>query len=582
MGDRGSRETDASPRRAVRTIAIVTVVALLVLVPGVVLVLSAVPNAPVSKEGGLSGLDPAWHPLPITFIEKGLVIPTLWKVDLNGTTRNTTGTQITFSEVPGSYPFSVPPVPGYTASPTSGVVKLTSCMATVYITFTPIVRAGYTISFNETGLPSGTAWWVNLNGTNTSGSGSSITFSARNGTYPFTLASNIPGGTGTQYNTSVTPGTVTVNGANVTVKVPYVTEYYLTMIASPPAGGSVTPSSGWYGSGALVSISETNSSGYAFLDWNGSGTGNYTGTDGSASVTMNSPIVENATFGASYEVQFERQGLPDAVEWTVSLTGATGTQSQTGYFVFLDFYVPNGTYTYVVTPIPGYHADSYAGTVTVAGSDVTVVISWVRVTYDVTFQESGLPSGTSWTVTLNGSSQDASAPGTIVFVDPNGSLPWSVAAISGYTPSVTGGTVVINGANVVVDITWTPSSQPARTTFTVTFVETGLPTGTSWSASLNGTGSPALSSTSTTIVFSGVPNGKYTYWIPNAANYQPSTSAGPVVVSGQNVTVDVSFSAIAPATHPTTTTGISLWDWLIIAFIAAGAIVSTYLIYRRR
>ena len=48
--------------------------------------------------------------------------------------------------------------------------------------------------------------------------------------------------------------------------------------------------------------------------------------------------------------------------------------------------------------------------------------------YPVIFTESGLPSGTSWSVTLNGTSQTSSTA-TIGFEEPNGSYVYYVAAV---------------------------------------------------------------------------------------------------------------------------------------------------------
>jgi hypothetical protein len=60
--------------------------------------------------------------------------------------------------------------------------------------------------------------------------------------------------------------------------------------------GTVTPSSGWYNSGARVTIRATATSGHKFKSWTGTGTGSYTGTKNPAIITMNAAITETATF----------------------------------------------------------------------------------------------------------------------------------------------------------------------------------------------------------------------------------------------------------------------------------------------
>lgn len=570
------REEETRPsNRALRLIAVLAVVTLMLFLPGALAVVESA-HAPETSTNGASGLSAAWEK-PVDFVETGLPAGTEWSVNLSGTLGSSDTTTIAFSEIPGTYPFSVTPVTGYTASPSSGTVDVTSCMgATVDITFTPVsVPTSYSVFFNETGLTAGTTWWVNLSGTNLSSSSPSIVFTELNGTYLFTAPAIISGPAGVQFLTGTNNGTVVVNGANVSVAVPYSTQYYLTTIASPPGGGSVTPASGWYAAGAIVSLDAVPSAGYTFLNWTGTGTGNYTGTSATPTIAMNSPIVENASFGLSYAVDFEETGLPDGVTWAVTFDGVT----QSSFFVFLDFSAVNGTYAYNVTPLPGYHADIYQGTVTVAGSSVTVTIQWVRVTYNVTFVESGLPGGTMWTVSVNGSSESSSTS-TILFIESNYTYPWSVTPISGYTSNVTGGTLVVNGANLEILISWTATAPPTAT-YTVTFVETGLVAGTAWSVTLNGTASTPGSSTGTTIVFSGLADGTYQYWVPSVGTYSPAVVHDTVVVSGADVTVQVTFSAVSPPVHTAVSLQISVWDLLILAFITGGGIVVTYVIFRR-
>ena len=563
------------PAGTARTITALAVVGLLLVFPAAAVFVAVTHAAPTARDAGSSGVAPAWEK-PVRFVETGLTAGTVWSVNLSGSLGSSDTTTITFSEIPGVYPFSVTPVLGYTAVPSSGNVTVGNCGATVEITFTPVaVPANYTVFFNETGLAPGTAWWVNFNGTNTTSSTPSISYSVPNGTYPFMTPGVVSGFPGEQFVTNVTNGTVVVNGTEVLVVVPYSTEYYLTTYGSPPGSGMVTPASGWYPAGAIVNLSAVPNAGYLFLYWNGSGNGNYSGTNATPSVTMNDPIIENATFGIAYAVDFEEIGLLDGVTWSVTFNGVT----QSAYFVFLDFSAANGVYPYTVAPIPGYHADLYAGNVTVAGLDQTIVIHWTRITYNVTFVESGLPSGTSWSVTLNGS-QESAVASTLLFVVSNGSYPFTVAPISGYTPNVTSGKVVVNGSDVQVNVSWTPNS-PGVNSYTILFVETGLLPGSQWSVSLNGTGSRSALATSTQVAFTGVANGAYHYWVPDVGSYHSENSTGTVDVSGANVTVSVPFDMLGPAVLPSGSSQVSVEDLVVFALIGAGGLIATYLIFRR-
>jgi hypothetical protein len=74
----------------------------------------------------------------------------------------------------------------------------------------------------------------------------------------------------------------------------FTSQYYLTMSAG--AGGSVSPASGWYDSGAGVNLAATPAFGFSFTGWTGSGNGSYSGSNNPAAITMNGPITETATF----------------------------------------------------------------------------------------------------------------------------------------------------------------------------------------------------------------------------------------------------------------------------------------------
>ncbi len=159
-------------------------------------------------------------------------------------------------------------------------------------------------------------------------------------------------------------------------------------------------------------------------------------------------------------------------------------------------------------------------------------------TYNVTFSESGLPSGTSWSVTLNGSTE-FSTTSTIVFTVINGSYAFNVSAVTGYTVQPSSGRAVVTGAAVPEAVTF---MLIVGATYSVSFTETGLVPGTTWSVTLGG----ALeSSTTATIVFTE-PNGTYSYSVTSVAGYQVSPASGNVDVSGAPASQGISFTTTAP------------------------------------
>ena len=103
--------------------------------------------------------------------------------------------------------------------------------------------------------------------------------------------------------------------SNTTYTARFTTQYYLTVNAGN--GGGVAPAGGWYQSGAPVALNATPNAGFAFGGWTGTGSGSYSGTNRSASVTMNGPLVQTANFtplaGGIRGVDFNGDGRVDLV-----------------------------------------------------------------------------------------------------------------------------------------------------------------------------------------------------------------------------------------------------------------------------
>jgi hypothetical protein len=82
-------------------------------------------------------------------------------------------------------------------------------------------------------------------------------------------------------------------------------------------------------------------------------------------------------------------------------------------------------------------------------------------TYFVTFTESGLHSGTSWSVTLNRTTL-SSKTSTITFSITNETYSYTIDKISGYNISTFSGSITVNGKDVTQSITF--SSAPSTPT----------------------------------------------------------------------------------------------------------------------
>jgi hypothetical protein len=114
---------------------------------------------------------------------------------------------------------------------------------------------------------------------------------------------------------------------NRTYTATFRTQYYLTMTHG--TGGTVLPGSGWRNAASTVSISATstnnNQVSYTFAGWTGSGAGSYSGPNNPASITMNGPITENASFTQN-PVEVTVQTNPTGLTFSVDGTSYTSAQ----------------------------------------------------------------------------------------------------------------------------------------------------------------------------------------------------------------------------------------------------------------
>jgi len=129
-------------------------------------------------------------------------------------------------------------------------------------------------------------------------------------------------------------GTYTTPTSSQTVTADYVTQYQLTIQASPSGGGTTNPAVGsyWYDSGTSVPVSATVTSGYSFYYWSLDGTN--AGTSPSYSALMNSAHTLTAMFRGTSSISVSLSVAPDSFAWIISGT-ITPTQPSPG--------IPTGT-----------------------------------------------------------------------------------------------------------------------------------------------------------------------------------------------------------------------------------------------
>lgn len=185
-------------------------------------------------------------------------------------------------------------------------------------------------------------------------------------------------------------------------------------------------------------------------------TGDYTATPSTGTIVVSGADIKvHIRFAPTkHTVRFDESGLPHKTSWSVTV-GAT-TRSSTSSSIA--FYLPDGTYAYSVPNVANY-SRTPTGTFTVNGANVTVSEKFTLVKYAVTFNESGLPSGRKWNVTI-GSTTHFSRTTQLSFDLRNGSYSYSVGKVSGYTVMASG-TFTLGGSPISVFLTFSKGAGSA-------------------------------------------------------------------------------------------------------------------------
>ena len=516
----------------------------------------------------------------VSFSETGLPSGTNWSIALSGHVFSSTNSNISFSEPNGTYPFTVGSVSGYASNITSGIVTVNGGPVSRSVTFSPqVALTSVTVSPPSDTLKVGT--YANFTATPSCSGGSCSGVS-----YSWSLSSttlgvlNTTSGPTVKFTAGGIAGVVklsvlaTANGVSVTnssiitittTSVPTLAYVSLTPLAASVntsgsqgftaiagCSGGACPAGVTYtwsmnnslgtlntSAGTLVLFTANSTAGYVTLTVL-VGLNGKTATNSSAiAITKPTPPPQN------YTVTFSEVGLANGTSWGVSVNWATGfsVQSTTAPKDIL-FNLSGGSYRFYATNVTGYTTHPWTGNITVNGANLTQRITYVpSPLYSVTFNETGLPSGTPWSVSLNGVTKTSTSL-TLTFLEPNGTYPFTVGLISGYTASPSSGAVVESGGTWAQNITFTKvSSGPPR--YNVTFKESGLPLGITWSVAI---GNLSASSVGTSIPFRET-NGTYSYTLGAVAGYVSSPSSGSIVVKGSSVAVTIVFTAIPPGSY---------------------------------
>ena len=522
---------------------------------------SAVSNDPDNPTGSISVSSNSYKYISVTytdyynvyFNETGLPSGTDWIVNLsynggpyeeNGLSVNDPSPIIDLEY--GNYNYEIPDAGNYHPYPASGSFTLDS---TLYydISFSYVAPELYPVTFTASNLPSSTEFWVNINGQNYTGTASLIV-NLPNGTDHYTY-----GAAG--YSTG--SGSVTVSGGPLQQSINFNLQtilYDITFSIELATGTFSLQGDTIIFNGTTVTSGETleiSSGTYSveagiinsgqFSSWSTNGLlsvqdqKSSTTTvviDGNGGLVMN---VAPSAVSTTYYTLTINSGAGGYVEYSYGSTAGTVSSGKS-----LGLSLASGTAITLKAVNSSFNSfTGWSGTFTESTQSFLIGLyenteetaSFIQTEFAVTFSESGLPSGTEWSVVFN-STQKTSENNRILFDVGSGTYDYSVSA-SGYVATPSSGSVKINSnQTIAIDFSIAPPPE-----YNVQFYESGLAPGVLWGVTLNGL---SRSSTDTGIQFTET-QGNYEYSISVPSGYAVSKSSGTVAVNGA-VTVDVEFS----------------------------------------
>ncbi|MGA8274794.1 MAG: YncE family protein [Thermoplasmata archaeon] len=287
----------------------------------------------------------------------------------------------------------------------------------------------------------------------------------------------------------------------------------------------------------------------------------------------------------SYPVTFVESGLTTGTTWGVTLGGSPN--DSVGRTI--GFIEPNGTYPFTIASVTGYVANVTSGDVLVSDGPATVYIGFTTQSssnsYPVQFNETGLPAGTQWGVSLApsfaGGSSSVAAPSSIVLEAPNSTYTFTVAAVPGYSASPSSGSLTVAGLPLYQKIAFTAGASALTASLTVDPTSLTLGTSAGFTTTPGG-GTPPYS-----YVYSGLPTGCTTSSVA-------AFTCTPTVTGTFTITVNVTdlngAHAVAHATltvaspsSPAGTSGLSTLDWgLLVVVVLVILLLLFFFLWRRR
>ena len=256
-------------------------------------------------------------------------------------------------------------------------------------------------------------------------------------------------------------------------------------------------------------------------------------TSGVLNVTKNLSILVKFT-PIMHSILFYEAGLPNGTKWGIIVNGSTYYSINNSLTITL----PYGTYRFSVLNISGYYSNVSKGIIVVPNVSA-IYIKFIPIIYKVTFHEMGLPSGTKWDITVNGSTYLTNS-NVLTLNLKQGVYIFSVSNISGYYSNISHGILIVNSSKVIY-INFSPIFYSVKITLV------GLPNGTTWEL-LIGNHTIVFNSSIATIE---LPYGIYTYNIKLPKGYNSSQIKGTIVVN-KNLNINVYVNKVTTSTFSST------------------------------
>lgn len=496
----------------------------------------------------------------ITFSESSLPSGTEWFVNISGGYQIQAATgQMAVNLSDGTYTYTAQSADkSYRTG--GGTFSVSGFAETLHVTFSPVT---FNVTINESGLPPGTAWYVNYTG-HASGQITSSVFYLNliNGSYSLQISSANPA-----YSAVNPVLTLIMNGAPVTENVSFTTaESNVTFSESGLPGGYV-----WYinlsngqnyntSSASATVILADGSYSYSIHSQNRMWTasphnGSFTASGSSITVTVLFVPVQ-------YRVNFTEKNPSFHSAWYLNITGQkplSGTGQTT-----LTIDLGNGTYQFIAHSLNSTY-QSYRGTFTINGRNIQVNVTFTKVVYTLSFKETGLSAGTTWSVTLNGLLK-SSASSTISFAVTNGTYRYSMTSLDAYY--ITSGE---NGSDTV-------AGQPGQ--ISVTFKAY---------AHISGTILPANATLTVNGVIQPLTSGNFNVTVEGGSIHIVVTGKGYktyyqnfTILSGQYKSFSIVLSGNSSAITPSGSSPPFPLVFVIVPVIAVIAVAGAVIALRRR